>query len=883
MNDGKKMQKLYQLLFGLGVLLMSVGFFPDTPHAQQEPTQIAQELRELAQQGMLTVRALRAWGMLPDHFVSLALALQAHQVDLLGADVTQVREIADLAAADDALATYAPDLRELAVFMAQVTDTPDQDTPMAAVERLVAAQATGDPDAVRAVLATRHLDAQARQDLQKVVERVAPMLQLKDIKLNAVAVGVNEDVGRALVRYEYAVIVSAENETISQRGANMALVLREGGVWKVAQTWADELLTMEVMADELVPVVNGWTKKQPDLVHFAYQSGLSASDSGFYKVAQGGGGGSFGSPDPLSLERGLTDLRTANQVINQTVRTQVWDDRQLLLDSAGSAAGAVPIVGDLYSNWFTIMGTLKTIQNLPQTVRDGHVQATMLDVALISWAPVQVVAEFVPGVDHLTDAVAAGVSQMRYNSIQRDNYLSIRLKMLNMDFSDLAKHLLSVPTAEYAALVESEKPKEIISGSRYEWHGDHYAPHTMRIVNDALVLNDPRLVFEVGAQWVVKQSESQAMHDAFLHMGARRTSIAASDSVAVLMLRFTPQVVESIAKGDEVLRGFHLRSFSGRPYVVYELSCNRGVQEIAVTLRDGSVTAPVTIENLVFNAIKAVAVEFADGRRTEEVSIPEGETLERLRFVPIWAEDAPDGLALSSLVGHPCLTFQELDDHPEPVIQDRMRGTWPNADLDFTALRTGEERVLVQWPGGEAYGSLESILVFRGEENSGFHRGELVFSIMLDEQEIIEMRPKTYDGPGCNIPLTPPSDSGVEIRLRLEVSPDGHVTGEMDAINFHWISDVSASATGVFKNGRLTIDGIWEAETHTRVSHINALHYGTFIIDVELEETDFKYFNLKDLGSNATVSTEWNSQSGGIKSGKCEYETVNIRYHRLSF
>ena len=76
-------------------------------------------LLELEQQGSVTVRALRAWGRLPDTYMKLAQQLrQQGGLDLLGADLAQIRAwIAQAQGGDAVLAGHLGELESLAKFM----------------------------------------------------------------------------------------------------------------------------------------------------------------------------------------------------------------------------------------------------------------------------------------------------------------------------------------------------------------------------------------------------------------------------------------------------------------------------------------------------------------------------------------------------------------------------------------------------------------------------------------------------------------------------------------------------------------------------------------------------------------------------------------------
>lgn len=86
-----------------------------------------QQLANLASAGLLTVRALRAWGRLPDQFSQLVLSLHAHDIDLLGANQAAIDVLAHRAAESPHLSRYIDDLMELSQLLAsyveQIADT----------------------------------------------------------------------------------------------------------------------------------------------------------------------------------------------------------------------------------------------------------------------------------------------------------------------------------------------------------------------------------------------------------------------------------------------------------------------------------------------------------------------------------------------------------------------------------------------------------------------------------------------------------------------------------------------------------------------------------------------------------------------------------------
>lgn len=91
---------------------------PRTQEVATKETDLPAELVALASQGRLTVRALRAWGQLPERFSQLALELHRHDVDLLAADQAVLEALIVRASDDPALSDRVGELEELSHLLA---------------------------------------------------------------------------------------------------------------------------------------------------------------------------------------------------------------------------------------------------------------------------------------------------------------------------------------------------------------------------------------------------------------------------------------------------------------------------------------------------------------------------------------------------------------------------------------------------------------------------------------------------------------------------------------------------------------------------------------------------------------------------------------------
>lgn len=101
----------------VGVLCLLVWPLSGTAHCATN--EASQDLRELEQEGKLTVRALRGWNMLPEPFMQLALSLRRNGIDILGADLQEIQTLANKAQSEGhgVLADHAAALSALSRYM----------------------------------------------------------------------------------------------------------------------------------------------------------------------------------------------------------------------------------------------------------------------------------------------------------------------------------------------------------------------------------------------------------------------------------------------------------------------------------------------------------------------------------------------------------------------------------------------------------------------------------------------------------------------------------------------------------------------------------------------------------------------------------------------
>lgn len=157
------MSALHTLRWTAAVLIGAIFFlgWPLPDPARCATGSAGQDMRELEQDGKLTVRALRGWNMLPEPFMQLALSLHQSGIDILGADLQAIQALAQKANSASAgdLAGHADTLEKLARYMEEFAARQASDH--AATLSSVSAREDGKPQAVEVVSVP---DALAVQD-----------------------------------------------------------------------------------------------------------------------------------------------------------------------------------------------------------------------------------------------------------------------------------------------------------------------------------------------------------------------------------------------------------------------------------------------------------------------------------------------------------------------------------------------------------------------------------------------------------------------------------------------------------------------------------------------------------------------------------------------
>lgn len=556
-------------------------------------------------------------------------------------------------ATTEGVATPVP---EAAAVAATATAGAAEPAVEAALRRLLDAQAVGDADAMYAALATAHLSESERAVLQGTLAARAPRARFGELDLRTEALGIRGDF--ALLRYSYRLQL---DDSEPQAGGNLALLLREGSAWRVQQIVVDEPLTLAVL-----------------------RRAAQASR------AQPRSGAQCANPPPP--RRALIDSEEFQQLANAAIHTWRADEGKITRDLAYSAFGRIPLVGDLVANGYTAMERLQTLAvELPADVRAGDIKTSLLDLSLVAWGGVQVVAEVVPGFDNLTDLGETFLQSARDEMARQRAYWQLLAALQRGDHLRAPKYLFLRPLShDSARLWRSALRWEEYAG----WHGRGHPLARLEVLNDALLRSDSRLLFAVGVELAVRRSENETHFELARQLGFRSERTGAfDDAIAYVGLDVSRQIKGDVSQGDRVLDP--LRAPPAFPHVGYRIDCRRGEQTVQFLMQDLAQTEPLVVDNLVFNLIDGAAL-VAGGPTQESLSLAVGQTLEGARVhAHLAADPAGRKVVAPEILGRKCVQPRVLG---SAVLDVRTVGEWPGAGLTLLGLSPGVAVIELHWP-----------------------------------------------------------------------------------------------------------------------------------------------------------------------------------------
>ncbi len=532
--------------------------------------------------------------------------------------------------------------------------------PLSALEKFLEAQITGNSVEILKQIDTSDISQHEFNALKTRIEKLSSFTSLEEFEFLPVAVGISKQGNLAIVRFLASFDLKIRESIISPRqiSGNIALLIKKDNSWSVHSIAVDDLLTTEFFNLKSLQEI---------------RKTFSAN-----KIKN------LNSTRPTYS---LIELTKVNEEINKAIYQWQIDESKVSKDIAFSAFGKIPIMGDAVSNGYTIYERLKTIcVELPQDYRAGNLEATMLDIGLVAWGPVQFFAEFVPALDIASDIVEGNIEAYRYNAIQRFNYLQAKRQLLNANFKELQKFLLLRFTPKN---IVAKNAKDLDGEVYSQWKNKSLALKKLQFLSDKFLRSDPVIYFDIGAELPIKRQDNEMLFNIAKSLGAIQDDqdvTTDSDDIVYLPLRLTYLAESSISQGNAILQNFNIAEKNNYP--TYKLTATRGEQTISIKLNDGTSTNPLVIDNLVFNAIVGIKVTTKD-QITQKIRLKQNVS-EEISFVPQIKEELKNKIIPPTLNGLKELLTTIF--HPT-IVTLKQNSTWPDASLNLLATNSGATRL----------------------------------------------------------------------------------------------------------------------------------------------------------------------------------------------
>ncbi len=511
-------------------------------------------------------------------------------------------------------------------------------TPADVVKSALESQVRGDVDGLLNYYARDQFLEENWETGRKVAETVAAHVTFSDFEFTELATAMGDQGTMAAVRAVVTFTVRNHEGQFPMKNGVMALLKRVNGEWKLIEIDADAYLNQEFYEDSLEP--------------------------GLRRAAR--------AAEPL-------DLRTINQAVTEAMKRSTINEYKLGFGGAAAIIGMIPVIGDGIANAYQIIDTLNNTYDLLQELRQyGFGELAPLKAQQVAIGIMQIVTEVIPGLDTFTDTVSLSLDQLVHNLERARALGTFRAMVASQIFVDAQLnprlYLWNVPKSD------PRLGLQWVEDPGVETSYDKPPLSVFLVSNVALGKLIPfRVVGELSTR------VDSLIAEPFQALGASTRGLNYYLPVdASLLLR------DYVPTGARILDNFG-GDVSGGPLVFGQVTCRRGKQEFAVSLRNGETTKPVQIFSEVMNGVTQFQI---DGTNGEPVRVGVNQTLGGVRVFGKPAEGS-DPLKMVDLTNRPeCLSMSVVD----PKVVRLERGE----TISFTGLKEGNTRWQLDLPGDQA-------------------------------------------------------------------------------------------------------------------------------------------------------------------------------------
>lgn len=415
-----------------------------------------------------------------------------------------------------------------------------------------------------------------------LVSEIGKKVNMTDLVFQEHASADFNEVGLSIVRFSNTFKLSGTGGKTACHNASFAYLQKRNGIWKIISFAPDEFLEIQFMLED----------QQKTLQH------------------------------STAFSKAETDkIKTINKRLNQGIHQIRVDEFKASLDTGFSLIGFVPGVGDTISNTYTAIDMVMQIPNIVSDIRLGNYNCAYFGFVQIGWGGIQILAEYIPGADHGTDAMAILLDNAVLNVRYQWAYLMIKNAIINTRISG-KKYLYPY----YKTGVNI--PKDIRYVEINDWPlSTMIPPETLYIMSDKLHTESIPLYFALIGCVKVELKGSKELTDACKVLKAK---VDSDNGLALFPVVFKNIAEEAVSEGATVLGKMN----PGRR-IQFNASCERGVQFLKVKTTDGDDTEPLIVENWIYNVINNVYAYDKTNKPLASLNTKVNEKLEGFRFVGI--------------------------------------------------------------------------------------------------------------------------------------------------------------------------------------------------------------------------------------------------------
>ncbi|MCE5223359.1 hypothetical protein LLG10_04110 [bacterium] len=388
----------------------------------------------------------------------------------------------------------------------------------------------------------------------------------------------------AIVRYSTTYHLSNSSGKTNIHNASFAYLQKRNGIWKIVLFAPDEFLGIQFMLEDT----------QNTLTHPA---------------------------DQFNADTDLSKIRSVNQRLNEGIHQIRIDKFKSSLDTTFSLVGFIPGAGDTISNAYTAVDMAMQIPNIASDIRLGNYNCAYFGFVQIGWGAVQILAEYIPGADHGTDALAILLDNSVLNARYQWAFLMIKNAMINTRISG-KKYLYPLFKSGITT------PKDVRYVEINDWPLTSMTPpETLYIMSDKAYLNNLSLNFAMIGCVKIELKGSKELESACALLKAK---FDPNNDLALFPVIFRNIVEEALYEGANVLG-----KMNAGQRIEFAVSCERGIQFLKLKTTDGSYTEPLIIENYIYNVINNISAYDKNNKLMSSLNTKVNEKIEGIKLIGI--------------------------------------------------------------------------------------------------------------------------------------------------------------------------------------------------------------------------------------------------------